>query len=163
MKHKRLWFFWMYWQNYSWLRFGHANDFFLPIQSNIVLLANGYINTALFILPRTYVSCNMFTSGIGALNGPWIPGCDCRAGGVWGQNRLVLGPSRRPVALLAPFSLPRCDLWVWLFPQGCSKLRAPCLRLWASEEMWCLWRWCLKAGLGVGKEGWLWGCNSVCV
>jgi len=40
--------------------------FFLPTPSNIVLLANGYINAALFILPRTYVSCNAFVSGTGA-------------------------------------------------------------------------------------------------
>lgn len=85
----RLCFFWIYWQNCSWLQSGHANDLFIPppappIQSNIVVLANGYINMAVFILSRRYVSCNVSTSETVALEWVWVLGMDCWAGGVCG-------------------------------------------------------------------------------
>lgn len=69
--------------------------FFLPTPSNIVLLANGYINAALFILPRTYVSCNAFVSGTGAGRavepgvGGWEVEFEARAGSEGGMSPLV--------------------------------------------------------------------------
>lgn len=56
----------------------------LPIQSNIVVLANGYVNMAVFILSRRYVSCNVFMSETVALERVWVLGMDCWAGGVRG-------------------------------------------------------------------------------
>jgi len=54
--------------------------FSLPIQSNTVVLANGYITTAVFILSRRYGSCDVFMSAAVALEGVWVVGTDCRAG-----------------------------------------------------------------------------------
>lgn len=49
----RLSLFWIYCQNCSWLQFGNASDFF-QFKVNVVVLANGYINMAVFILSGRY-------------------------------------------------------------------------------------------------------------
>lgn len=127
-------------QNWFWLQFGHASDF-LPAPPRIpslkkcscaCLLANGCISTAVFILSRRYISCNVLMSDTTALEGVWVLGCTAEQvesmadGGSRSEHRVEQTPPSA-VCLLASLCLSMEQLVVVVL--HLTMLQAACASL----------------------------------